>query len=84
MTVHMESIAKKLERHIESDARRTETISEELRLLRENHIAHMERDIEGLKTQGTGMAADMHWVKWGIMAVFGTLVAASVSASFRQ
>jgi hypothetical protein len=72
-----------LEAHTKEEEKRFEAICSDIRSIRDNHLSHVEFDIQSLKTQGAGITADIAWVKWGIMAVFGTLVATFLANMFR-
>lgn len=71
-----------LEQHTAQEEKRFESIDSQLESIRENHLRHIEADVQSLKMQGMSLQTDMGWVKWGILAVLGALVAGSIGLIF--
>ncbi len=71
-----------LEQHTAQEEKRFESIDVQLESIRENHLRHIEADVQSLKMQGMSLQTDMGWVKWGILAVLGALVAGSIGLIF--
>ena len=71
-----------MRQHTEQEDKRFENIENQLGTIRENHLRHIETDIQALKIQGVSLSTDMGWVKWGILAVLGAMVAGSIGLIF--
>lgn len=71
-----------LKEHTSQEDKRFESIDAQLATIRDNHLRHMETDIQALKMQGMSLTTDMSWVKWGVLAVLGALVAGSLGLIF--
>jgi len=78
----MDEVQELLDRHTKQENERFSEINKQLSLMRENHLKHMETDIQSLKVQGAVLTADMSWVKWGIYLILGTLISGTLSLIF--
>lgn len=74
--------SEQLRQHTEQEDSRFKNIENQLGVIRENHLAHIETDVQALKMQGAGMTADLGWLKWGMLAVLGALIAGSIGLIF--
>lgn len=63
----MEELKQKLQEHTEKDERAFGAISETLKKIETNHLAHMQADSASMRT-------DISWLKWGVMLVIGGIV----------
>lgn len=65
---------KRLETHLESDEMVYASILSDIRIIRENHLAHMETDIKNLMKDFVKLQVDIGWVKWGLLAILGGII----------
>ena len=71
-----------LKEHTDREEKRFEGIEEGIHDIKENHLKHIELDMQSLKMQGIELRTNLSWVKWGVLLVLGTLVSGSLSLIF--
>ena len=89
MPPKINNFSKTLQDHIDKENKCWDNITNDIRSLKENHLAHIETDIQSLKIQGIALSTDMGWVKKstigiisGIGAIFITLVAGAIVLAY--
>lgn len=68
--------------HTTQEDKRFENIENQLTTIRENHLYHIENDVQTLKMQGASIATDLGWLRWGMLAILGALIAGSIGLIF--
>lgn len=79
----MERLEKKLDTHIKQDEKVHDEIHEEIRVIRDNHLAHLKADLSDVKIDVATVKNDVSWIKknWWILvtAVIGAIAAGLVN-----
>lgn len=71
----MEDLKRRFEEHLITDEKRMEHISESIDRIKDNHLAHIQMSMGELEAKYAGIAADITWLKWGMMLIIGGIVA---------
>lgn len=64
----MDPVLSRLDEHSRQDEERFYDISETLKIIKENHLAHLQADSARNTT-------DIGWLKWGVLAIIGIALA---------
>lgn len=76
-------LSRQLEEHTRVEEAKFEAIFGEIRLLRENHLSHIEGDLAAIQADFSNMKTDFGWVKWAVVLILGTLVTGSLGLIFK-
>lgn len=71
---NMEELKRRFEEHLIADERRMEHISESIDKIKDNHLAHIQASMAELEARYQGLAADIQWLKWGLMAILAGII----------
>lgn len=64
----MEELRQMMKDHIAQDERLFESIEGTLTKIRENHLEHIQKSV-------TEMEANISWLRWGLLAILGGIIA---------
>jgi len=71
----MEELKRRFEEHMITDDKRFGHISDSIDKIKDNHLAHIQTSMGELESKYAGIAADIVWLKWGMMLIIGGIVA---------
>jgi len=74
----MNSLEKRLEAHINEEKKDIVEIHETLKVMKENHLAHIQSSVAEITTDIAVLKSEGTWHKWGILAILGTLITSLV------
>jgi len=71
----MEELKRSLIEHADRDEKMFQIIENKLELIKENHLAHIQVSMSVLENKYSSLVTDVAWLKWGILAVIGGIIA---------
>jgi len=69
--------------HMAREEDRFDQLAEDVKVIKNNHLFHMEKDIANIHVKMASFGVDISWVKWGIILLLSAFTTGAIALIFK-